>query len=132
MLKNKSMIFNNDIYSLGVVLLILLYKNIKLLILQKKKILENNLEKNRKYIIKYQTILKKLNNLITNIEDNNNKIEILNLLEYYLKRYKNDSISFFGIYADKFNYYKELIIDCIYTKVDINEINDKYNKDVFR
>jgi serine/threonine protein kinase len=132
MLKNKSMIFNNDIYSLGVVLLILLYKNIKLLILQKKNILENNLEKNRKDIIKYQNILKKLNNLITNIEDNNNKIEILNLLEYYLKRYKNDSISFFGIYADKFNYYKELINDCIYTKVDINNIYDKYNKDLFR
>jgi len=37
MLKNETMQFNNDIYSLGVVLLILLYKNIKLLILKKKK-----------------------------------------------------------------------------------------------
>lgn len=131
MLKNKSMIFNNDIYSLGVVLLILLYKNIKLLIVQKKRILENSLEKNRKDIIKYQNILKKIHNLIENIEDNNNKIKLLDLLEYYLKRYKNDSISFFGDYSSKFNYYKELIIDCIYTKLDINEINHKYNKEIF-
>jgi serine/threonine protein kinase len=131
MLKNESMEFNNDIYSLGIVLLILLYKNIKLLISQKKKILENSLKKDKKQIIKYQNILKKLNNLKENIEDNNKKIEILDLLEFFLKRYKNDSIDFLGINSNKFNYFKELIIDCINIKLNINELYDKYSKTLF-
>jgi serine/threonine protein kinase len=126
MLKNNYMEFNNDIYSLGVVLLVLFYKNIKLLILQKKKILENSLKQDKKKIIKYQNILKKLNNLKDNIEDDDNKIKILNLLEYYLKRYKNDGIYFLGINSDKFIYFKELIIDCIHTKLNINELYNKY------
>jgi serine/threonine protein kinase len=131
MLKNETVQFNNDIYSLGVVLLILLYKNIKLLIFQKKKIFENNLKKDKKQIIKYQNILKKLNNLKENIENNNNKIQILYLLEYFLKRYKNDSIDFLGINSNKFSYFKELIIDCINIKFNIDELYNKYSKTLF-
>lgn len=128
MLKNESMIFDNDIYSLGIVLLILLYKNIKLLIFQKKKLLENSLKKDKKQIIKYQNILKQLNILKENIEDDNKKIEILDLIEYFLKRYKNDSIDFLGINSNKFNYFKELIIDCINIKLNINELYNKYSE----
>jgi len=127
MLKNETMQFNNDIYSLGVVLLILLYKNIKLLILKKKKNLENSVKKDKKQIIKYQNILKKLNTLKENIEDDNNKMEILDLLEYFLKRYKNDSVEFLGINSNKFNYFKELIIDCINIKLNIDELYNKYS-----
>ena len=131
MLKNGIMDISNDIFSLGVVLLILLYKNIKLLILQKKKILENNLKKDKKKIIKYQSILKKLNNLKDNIEENDNKIEMLNLLEFYLKRYKNDSIEFLGINSNKFKYFKELVIDCINIKFNIDDLYNKYEPLLF-
>ena len=59
MLKSNNMSFNNDIYSLGVIAIILLFKNTKLMIHLNKKKLDNN--KNKKLIIKLQSIMKKLN-----------------------------------------------------------------------
>jgi len=131
MLKNESITFNNDIYSLGVILLIILYKNIKLLINQKKQKLDNNLQKDKKKIINYQNILKKMNTLRDNIEDNNNKIEILDLLDNYLKKNKNDTNQFFDNNIDKFKYFKELIVDCINNNLDINQLYNKYNEKIF-
>jgi serine/threonine protein kinase len=130
MLKNGQMEFKNDIYSLGVILLIILYKNIKLLILKKKNLLNNILKKDIKNIIKYNNILKKLNDLKDNIEDDKNKIDILNIFEYYLEKYKNDSVDFIGVNYDKFKYLKEFIIDCINTNMDIDELYNKYNKNL--
>lgn len=112
MLKNGHIEFKNDLYSLGVVLLILLYKNVKLLILQKKN-------------IKYQNILKKLNYLKENIENDENKIKILDLIGYYFKKYKNDNTNY-NMNYHKFNYFKELIIDCIKNNLDINNLYKKY------
>jgi hypothetical protein len=119
MLKNECMDFKNDIYSLGVLLLIILYKNIKLLISQKKYIKTETLKYNN-------NILKELNKLRDNIEDNSKKIEMLELLENYIKKNKNNLTNFLDINYNKFKYFKELIINCINTKLNINEIENKY------
>ena len=109
MLKNDIMTFESDIYSFGVVLLILLYKSIKLIINKNKK------------------ICKKLNSLKENIEDDNVKIETLNIIEEYFKKYKKEAYIFLGNDIQKFKYFKELIIDCINHKLDIIQLYDKYN-----
>jgi hypothetical protein len=110
MLKNEKMNFQNDIFSLGVILLILLYKNIKLMLFFKKSVLKN------------------LNVLRDSIEDNNKKIEMLDLLKNYIKNNKESLSDFIGLHYSKLKYYAELIIDCIHTKLDINNIEKKYNK----
>ena len=118
MLKEKTMSFKNDIFSLGVISLILLYKNIKLLLTIKSKSSDN-----KKIIIKYQSLLKKLNILKDGIEEYDNKIKMLELIEDYLKKHKID--------FNNFKYYKEFIIDCIDVKYNINELIDKYVKILF-
>lgn len=127
MLKNQSMAFKNDIFSLGVILLILLYKNIKLLIGIQKKILVSDAQKNRRVMIKFQNLVKKLNNLRDDIENNESKIKILNLIDNFVKKY--NTIHFFNEKNSKnFDYFKNLIIDCIETKLDIYQIKVKYAK----
>jgi len=118
MLKEKTMSFKNDIFSLGVISLILLYKNIKLLLTIKSKSSDN-----KKIIIKYQSLLKKLNILKDGIEEYDNKIKMLELIEDYLKKHTID--------FNNFKYYKEFIIDCIDVKYNINELIDKYVKILF-
>lgn len=121
MLKEKTMSFKNDIFSLGVISLILLYKNIKLAISIKSK------SENKKLVIKYQNLLKKMNILRDGIEDNENKFKLLDLIILTSKK----DTDFFG--DDNGNLinnckdFKEFIIDCINTKYDINELMDKYN-----
>ena len=91
MLKNKIMTFNNDIYSLGVIILIILYKNTKLYLFLKKRKLNHELESNKKIIIKYQNIIKEMNELRDKIEDDKIKLELLNLIyKYYMKNIIDD------------------------------------------
>ena len=128
MLKDKAMSFNNDIFSLGVISLILLYKNIKILINIKKNCIIDNSQKNKKLIIKYLALYKKFNSMKDNIEDNDVKIKMLELLEDYFKLNKCDTDNFFDNNYDinKFVYFKNFIIDCINAKNNINEIVLKY------
>ena len=138
MLKEDTMSFKNDIYSLGVVSLILLYKNIKLLLIIKKKFLiekeDSSTPKIKKIIIKYQSLIKKLTNLRDVIEDDSNKIKMLKLIEDYLKKYQpcGDGLEFYDENnIKKFKYYKEFIIDCLKVKLNINELFDKYRNILF-
>ena len=108
MLKDKIMSFKNDIYSLGVISLVLLYKNIKVLIAIQKKSKKKTL------------IMKKLNELRDVIEVDENKINILNIITEYFNNSKNDSLNFFD---DIYNYkmlkkYKDFIVDCIKNQKD--------------
>jgi serine/threonine protein kinase len=119
MLKETTMSFKNDIFSLGVISLILLYKNIKLAIGIKCK------SQNKKLVIKYQNLLKKMNTLRDGIEDNENKIKLLDLI--ILTSKKDTDFLGDGSLKKCINIYKEFIIDCINTKYDINELIDKYN-----
>jgi len=128
MLKDKLMSFKNDIYSLGVIALILLYKNIRLIIALDKKNLCDDNPKNKNIIIKNQNLMKKLNKLRDKIEDNKNKVKILDLIDIFLK---NNNSDFFDNNIYKFKFYKEFIINCLSNTFDINEIINKYNKLLF-
>jgi len=117
MLKDKVMSFKHDIYSIGVITLVLLYKNIKL---------------NLNYIkdIKSKGIIKKLVNFKTKIEDNKVKIKIVDIIDKYIKQkhllFLDDKYDY-----DKFNILKEFIGDCIETKFTIQQLKDKYEKILF-
>lgn len=126
MLKSESMTFKNDIYSLGVVALVLLYKNTKLILTLIKKSLNNDNIKNKKIIIKYQSLIKKMTHLRDVIEEDDNKIKLLNLISNILT--KDSNIKFFNENTiDKYKFYKEFIINCIKTKYSIGELINKYN-----
>ena len=126
MLKSELMSFKNDIYSLGVVALVLLYKNTKLILTLIKKSFSNDNIKNKKIIIKYQSLIKKMTHLRDVIEEDDNKIKMLNLISNIL--IKDNNIKFFDdININNFKFYKEFIIDCIKTKYNINELIRKYN-----
>lgn len=104
MIKDKLMSFENDIFGFGVILLILLYKNTKILLTIKKS-------ENSKNTIKYHNLKKKMGLMRESIEKRETKIKLLNLIEKILM--KEDSIDFFDNNKDKFCYLKELIIDSI-------------------
>jgi hypothetical protein len=126
MLKSELMSFKNDIYSLGVVALVLLYKNTKLILTLIKKSLSNDNIKNKKIIIKYQSLIKKMTHLRDVIEEDDNKIKMLNLISNILM--KDENIKFFdNINIVKFKFYKEFIINCIKTRYNIEELISKYN-----
>ena len=124
MLKSENMTFNNDIYSLGVILIVLLYKNVKIIINLKKESLDSNLSSNKKVLIKYNNIINQLNKLKEKIEDN--KMKLLDVIEKFL--IKNDNLNFFDSNnnVDKFIKYKNLIKECIKNKLNINELKIKY------
>lgn len=75
MLNSETMSFKNDIYSFGILCLLLLYKNVKLILGFKISLTEN-----KKLLIKYQSLLKKLTILRDNFVDNNSKLKMLNLV----------------------------------------------------
>jgi hypothetical protein len=134
MLKDKNVTFNNDIYSLGVISLILLYKSIKLIVSVKKKIFKDEdencenfkkVQKNKRDLMKYQNVLKNLNNLRESIEDNKSKIKMLNTIDLFFSKNKKN-ITFFKDNYEKFKMYKEFILDCLNNKLNIIEINEKY------
>jgi serine/threonine protein kinase len=127
MLKDKLMSFNNDIFSLGVIALVLLYKNIKL-ILSYNKTIEN------------KKMAKKLTSFRNNIEDNKNKMKMINTIEEYLKKecnskdlLNNNTINnnFFNNNIDKFKIYKNFINDSINNKLNIKSIIEKYEEILF-
>jgi serine/threonine protein kinase len=78
MLKDTEMSFKNDIFSLGVIAIVLLYKNTKLLLSYRKSVDSKN-------------IIKKLTDFRTNIEDNKSKLDMIMVIEKYLKKeYKKE------------------------------------------
>jgi hypothetical protein len=126
MLNDTFMSFKNDIYSLGVVLLIILFKNIKLLISIKKNALDQENSSNKKIILRYNTLIKRLNTLRSEIDIYDNKLKIINLIKEFIDN--SSSLNFFTTINDKlrFSILLDLIKDCIKTKYDIEELEDKY------
>jgi serine/threonine protein kinase len=119
MLKNEKMEFKNDIFAIGVILIVILYKNIKNLLSYKKK--ENN-----KKSLKIQNFIKKMNILKDTIDKKESKIKLLDLMEIILK--KESSLSFFDENNfDNFLLYKKIILDCINTE-NLSIILGKINK----
>lgn len=127
--KNKDeMSFNNDIFSMGVISLILMYKNIKLFLSYSKKIINK----------------KKIKNLIVcrnNIEENDTKFKMLKLIEDIInkncikknnKMKHNINFEFLDKINDinKYKLYNQFIIDCINNKYNIEELKIEY-KDLF-
>lgn len=129
MLKDKLMSFKNDIYSLGMVILIMLFKNIKLIISIKKNALDPNNPFNKKTSIKYNTFLKKLNTLRNEIEIDDNKFKIIDLI---CEIVETNNINFFTIINDKMKFALliEFIKDCINIGVkyyyNVEELYEKY------
>jgi serine/threonine protein kinase len=130
MIKDTEMCFKNDIFSLGVISLILMYKNMKLFLAYSKK-LEN------------KKLIKKLSNFRNNIEDNKVKIELLDLIENIVDKNcvkkitkqkrsynKPENFVFFDENNDinKYKLYQEFITDCIECKCNIEELKEKYNE----
>ena len=155
MLKKKYMTFKNDVYSIGVLFIILLYKSIKIILNKNKDIHDVN---NKKSALKYNTLIKKLNILNDGIELNKNKFKMINViedfyLEYLQSNQKNnnsyevnnkDSNNKFmenihllenniieNNLSKKFKIYKNFIKDCINIKYDIDHLINKYQKDLF-
>jgi tRNA A-37 threonylcarbamoyl transferase component Bud32 len=121
MLKDKLMTFSNDIYSIGVIILIILYKNTKLYLFSKKKNLNLNLESDKKIIIKYQNIIKEMNDLRDKIEDDKIKLELLDLIyKYYMK-------NIIDLNKNKLKYIKDFIIKCILDRPTIIDLKNKFN-----
>ena len=119
MLKNEKMEFKNDIFAIGVILIVILYKNIKNLLSYKKK--ENN-----KKSLKIQNFIKKMNILKDTIDKKESKIKLLDLMEIILK--KESSFGFFDENNfDNFLLYKKIILDCINTE-NLSIILEKINK----
>lgn len=147
MLKNKEMTFQNDIFSLGVISIVLLYKNTKLLI----SFLKN---------IESKLIIKKLTEFRNKIEDNNMKIKLVNIIEKYLVKehtkfiknnktktknkalnkikelnINNDIYEFFDetYNIELFSVFKDFINDClgITKKYDIKSLIEKYQNTLF-
>ena len=132
MLKNNSMSFNNDIYSLGVLCILLLYKNIKTHIFNEKNILKNINLQNKKRLIYFQNFIKKMNLYKNNIEKNEYKYKMLNLIEkFYLEDIilydKNSNPKDYINTSEKLKHYKDFIKDCIDTKYDIDRLYSNYN-----
>jgi serine/threonine protein kinase len=126
MLNDTCMSFKSDIYSLGMVLLIILFKNIKLLISLKKNTLNAEIPSNKKTLLRYNTLIKRLNTLRNDINIYDNKLKIINLIKEFIE--KSSSLNFFTTINDKlrFSILLDLIKDCIKTKYDIEELEDKY------
>jgi hypothetical protein len=139
MLKDESMSFKNDIYSLGVIGIILLYKNIKSIISNKKKILKEDMniddsKKNKNLFMKYTNLIKKLNILREKIEDDKVKIKILDVIHSFLKKNNNidERISqFFDKNDYKFSVLKEFIVCCLQNTYDSNQLLEKYKDHLF-
>jgi len=119
MIKHDIVTFKNDIFSIGVISMILLYKMIKIIISSKK-----HDEKNQNILIKYQNIIKKINILKNKLEENNCKIKMMNLLEKFYKNNIYDDGNF-----NKFDTLKLFILDCINVNknnMDIYKLSEKY------
>lgn len=127
MLNDTSMSFKSDIYSLGMVLLITLFKNIKLIISIKKRKINIEKPSNKKRIIKYNILLKQLNALRNEIEIDDNKLKMIDFIKQFIEK-NNNTINFYTTINDnlKFPILLDFIKDCIKTKYNIEELEGKY------
>lgn len=127
MLNDTSMSFKSDIYSLGMVLLIILFKNIKLIISIKKRRINTEKPSNKKRIIKYNILLKQLNALRNEIEIDDNKLRMIEFIKEFIEK-NNNTLNFYTTINDnlKFPILLDFIKDCIKTKYDIEELEGKY------
>jgi hypothetical protein len=142
MLKNNDMCFDNDLYSFGVLMLILLYKNMKLIFSTCK-----NKQDDKKIIIKNENYIKRLNQLRNGLENDENKIIMLKLISRFMtentlsygvedgitcgimKRNGIIPTPFFDNHnRNQFLDYIEMITDCLKLKTNIVELNKKYKE----
>lgn len=121
MLKNTEMCFDNDLYSFGVLMLILLYKNMKLIFSTCK-----NKPDDKKIIIKNENYIKRLNQLRNGLENDENKIRMLKLIASFM--IENTTPFFDNENSNKFINYIEMIMDCLKLKTNIVELNKKYKE----
>jgi len=130
MIKDTEMSFNNDIFSMGVISLILMYKNMKLFLAYSKKL------ENRK-------IIKKLASFRNEIEEHEVKIKLLDLIETIVnkncvkkitkRKWTNNKPENFIFFDEnnninKYKLYQQFILDCLECKYNIEELKEKYNK----
>lgn len=126
MLNDKYMSFKNDIYSMGVIFLIILYKNIKIFALLKIKSIENNVTQ-KKLFIKCNNFLKNLNTLRTDLNIDENKYILLDLIYEFVEN--NNTYNFYSTINDKmrFQVLIDFIKDCLKTKYCIELLEQKYS-----
>ena len=138
MLKNNAMCFDNDLYSFGVLMLILLYKNMKLIF----STFKNNIN-DKKMIIKHENYIKRLNQLRNVLEVDENKIKMLKLILDFItensshpdinqkNNFLNDSNNIKNEEKTKIENYIEMILDCLKLKISIEELHNKYKNILF-
>ena len=109
MKKTEIMTFKNDIYSMGVFILILLFKNISNILNEEKEIIGENM---------YEKIKKKLNMYKNKIEDEQTKTE---LLDYIVRIYKNRRFSkYWNNENVSINKIRKIIQKCLNTEYEID------------
>ena len=109
MKKTEIMTFKNDIYSMGVFILILLFKNISNILNEEKDIIGENM---------YEKIKKKLNIYKNKIEDDPTKTE---LLDYIVRIYKNRRFSkYWNNENVSINKIRKIIQKCLNTEYEID------------
>ena len=109
MKKTEIMTFKNDIYSAGVFMLILFFKNISNILNEEKDIIGENI---------YEKIKKKLNNYKNKIEDDQIKTE---LLDYIIRIYKNRRfIKYWNNENIPLNKIRKMVQKCFNTDYEIN------------
>jgi len=124
--------FHNDIYSLGIVIIILLYKTARLII-SGYRIYSSTLEHDTKYIIKNRNINKEMQRLREKISEGDNKRELLNLCcDFFLKleklKFNKGNSQFFENNKEKLFLLKKFVGDCFDEKNKIEDLNDKYKE----
>jgi serine/threonine protein kinase len=123
--------FHNDLYSLGIIGIVLLYKMIKIIIFN-YNVYSTVLEHNTKLIIKTKNIYKEMSKLRDNISENNNHIKLLNLcIEFFskLKKLKFNKCHFYSV-IEKLYEFKKMVIDCFDEKYDVEKLYEKH-KEIF-
>jgi len=123
--------FHNDLYSLGIIGIVLLYKMIKIIIFN-YNVYSTVLEHNTKLIIKTKNIYKEMSKLRDNISENNNHIKLLNLcIEFFskLKKLKFNKCHFYSV-VEKLYEFKKMVIDCFDEKYDVEKLYEKH-KEIF-
>lgn len=109
MKKTEIMTFKNDIYSMGVFLLVLLFQNISNILNEEKDIIGENM---------YEKIKKKLNSYKNKIEDDQTKTE---LLDYIVRIYKNRRFNKYWVNENvPINKIRKIIQKCLNTEYEID------------
>lgn len=114
MKKTEIMTFKNDIYSAGVFMLILLFKNITNILYEEKDIIGENI---------YEKIKKKINTYKNKIEDDQYKIE---LLDYMIRIYKNRRFTkYWNNENINLSKLRKIIEKCLHIEYEINVLYDE-------